>query len=98
MTPARIPQPPTLRRLVLARSKPGADGHPSTGHLCLFPVDDDARASALDGATVLGFECPCGAVFDATCELSSYTTEHVKRCLNAFRPWYGSDIDPRRIK
>lgn len=94
--PAPVPQPPTLRRLVLARDVPGANGDPATGHLCLFPVDA-AEADTYAGRSIRGFECACGTTFDATCELSSWTTEYDKRCLNAFKPWFGHELDCRRI-
>lgn len=85
---------PTLRRLLLAKSAPAANGDPATGHLCLFPTtEEDARARA--GSVERGFACACGEVFDATLELSSYTTEYEKRCLNAFKPWFGHETDRR---
>ena len=87
----------TLRRLVLARDAPAANGDPSTGHLCLFAVDP-AEADTYVLKHLRGFECACGATFDAVCELSSWTTEYDKRCLNTFAPWFVGNVDPRRIK
>lgn len=67
---------PALRRLLLARS--------SEGHLSLLPVEvPDYKTSPVvpDGKD---FTCPCGEVFDATFELSSWTTEYTPRCLSGF--------------
>lgn len=66
----------TLRRLLLARS--------STGHLCLVPTPEEDAAQRA-GAVEAEFRCACGEVFNATLELSSYTTEYEPRCLSGFR-------------
>lgn len=68
---------PTLRRLFLAKSK--------EGHLCLLPVvvPDYATVPATPSNP---FTCPCGETFEATFELSSWTTEYVPRCLEGFKP------------
>lgn len=74
---------PTLRRLFLARSP--------TGHLALLPVEirnyEETPPSPSNP-----FACPCGETFDATFELSSWTTEYTPRCLQGFKPI----IDNRR--
>lgn len=62
----------TLRRLLLVRGP----GDPA--HLCLVPVAADPPPERHD---VAGFVCACGAVFDATAEPLSWTTEYDPRCL-----------------
>jgi len=66
----------TLRRLILAKSP--------DGHLCLFPVEDKPE-NVLSLPRTESFTCACGAVFEATLTLSSWTTEYTPRCLNGFR-------------
>ena len=62
----------TLRRLLLVRGP----GDPA--HLCLVPMTSDTLKERHD---LPGFTCACGAVFDATAEPLSWTTEYAPRCL-----------------